>query len=189
MKKIYFIIILLFATKLMLLAQDYTNTRTIVLNYPDSVIKVQILSTQEDIKILDNLKYYWYNNNTIGYNRGGINGTPLHGIYKACNKDGILLTKGEFKHGLKEGKWKTWYISGELKAVENYKNGLKDNVQTYFSENGEVFKEIKYKKGVVIAKKETSFLKSVFKKKEKEEKTVNDSIQTKDEVVEENTDI
>lgn len=192
MKRIYFIIILLFVSNLMLFAQDYStkyNTRTIVLNYPDSVLKIQILNSQEDFKIQDHLKYYWYNDNTIGYNRGGINGTPLHGIYKACNKEGILLTKGEFRHGLKEGKWKIWYTSGELKAIENYKNGLKDNIQTYYSENGEIVKEVKYKKGVEIEKKETSFLKSLFKKKEKEEKMVNDSIQNEDEISNEDTDI
>ncbi|HAF28410.1 MAG TPA: hypothetical protein DCG75_05115 [Bacteroidales bacterium] len=185
MKKTYLIIFLIAITQSLLFAQDYSakyNTRTIVLNYPDSVVKVKVLNTEEDFKIKDDLNYYWYNNNMIGYNKGGVNGKPLHGTYTVCNIEGALITQGEFLHGLKEGKWKSWYISGELKTIENYKNGLKDDIQCYYSESGEIVKETKYKNGVKLENKEGSFLKSIFNKKDKEEKVKNDSTEINNEI-------
>ncbi|MFC2105013.1 toxin-antitoxin system YwqK family antitoxin [Bacteroidota bacterium] len=192
MKKYYLIIFLLVVTKVMLFAQDYDtkyNTRTVMINYPDSIIKAKILNTQQDFKIHDDLQYYWYNDDKIGFNRGGYIGKPLHGSYTVCNNEGVLLTQGEFENGLKEGKWKTWYVTGELKSAENFKSGLKHDLQSYYSENGELVKELKYKNGEEVENTEGPFLKSIFKKKDKEEKSVNDSIQTKTEVIEENTDI
>ena len=191
MRKIYLILFLFTIARTLLFAQDYSekyNTRTIVINYSDSIVKANISNTQEDFKIIDDLKYYWYNNDIIGYNRGGVNGKPLHGTYTVCSTEGMLLTTGEFKHGLKNGKWKTWYISGELKEVENWKNGLKHDIQKYYSESGDVVKEVKYKNGEETENEETSFIKSIFKKKDKEEKAVNDSIEIKVEVSEENQD-
>ena len=192
MKKTYLILILFTLTRTLLFAQDYSeeyNTRTIVINYSDSIVKANISNTEEDFEIIDEMKYYWYNNEIIGCNRGGVNGKPLHGTYTVCNTHGVLLTQGEFKHGLKNGKWKTWYTSGELKEVENWKNGLKHDVQKYYSERGDIVKEIKYKNGVEIENEETSFVKSIFKKKDKEETTVNDSINIKVEAIEQNEDI
>lgn len=188
MRKIYLTLFLFTLTRTLLFAQDYSakyDTRTIVLNYPDSVVKVNVLITEEDFEIKEDCKYYWYNNDIIACNRGGINGKPLHGAYIVCNIDGILLTQGEFKHGLKSGKWKTWYTSGELKKVENWKEGLKNDTQRYYAENGNLVKEEKYKKGDKIVKTGFSGLKSKFRKKDKEEKAANDSIDIKGEVVEE----
>lgn len=192
MKKTYLILILFTLTKTLLFAQDYSeeyNTRTIVINYSDSIVKANISNTEEDFEIIDDLKYYWYNNDIIGYNRGGVNGKPLYGTYTVCNTHGVLLTQGEFKHGLKNGKWKFWYTSGELKVVENWKNGLQHDIQKYYSENGIIVKEIKYKNGVEVENEEASFVKSIFKKKDKEEKAVNDSIEIKVEVSEDNQEI
>jgi len=192
MKKIYLILFLFTITRTLLYAQDYSekyNTRTIVINCSDSIVKANISNTQEDFKINDDLKYYWYNNDIIGCNRGGVNGKPLHGTYTVCNTHGVLLTQGEFKHGLKNGKWKTWYTSGELKEVGNWKDGLKHDIQRYYSETGDVVKEVKYKNGEEVENKKSSGIKSIFKKKDKEEKAVNDSIEIKVEAFEEDQDI
>ncbi len=179
MKRIFLIIILLFSIQI-LFGQDYEskyNTRTVMINYPDSVIKAKILNTQKDFKVDDELIYYWYNDNKIGSNRGGFIGKPLHGTYIVCTNDGVLIKQGEFENGLKTGKWKTWYLSGELRSIETYKSGLKNDIHYYYSEEGEILKEIKFKNGKTVELKEGSFLNSIFKKKDKE--LSDDSIKTK----------
>ena len=191
MKKIYLILFLLVVSRV-IFAQDYStefNSRTIVLSYSDSIIKANILNTDEEYDIKDDLKYFWYNNDIIGFNRGGVNGNPLHGTYTVSNNEGLLLIQGEFKHGLKVGKWKIWYTSGELKSLESWKNGLKHEDQTYYSENGDVITVVKFKNGVEDDGEKTSFIKSVFSKKEKEEKAVNDSTEINVEASEQDLDI
>ena len=191
MKRIYLIIILLFSIQV-LFGQDYEskyNTRTVMINYPDSVIKAKILNTQKDFKIDDELIYYWYNDNKIGNNRGGFIGKPLHGIYTVCTNNGVLIKQGEFENGLKIGKWKTWYLSGELRSIEIYKNGLKNDIHYYYSEEGKTLKEIKFKNGEVVELEEGSFLNSIFKKKDKTDKSKNDSIEDKIKPIKEEHDI
>lgn len=173
----------------MLFAQDYIdqyNIRAIVFNYPDSLVKVNVLISEEEFKIKDELKYYWYNNDIIGCNRGGVHGKPLHGEYTICNIDGNLLVQGNFEHGLKHGKWKYWYVNGEIKRAENWKEGLKDDIQKYYSESGEIVKELRYKKNKEIEakEKESSTKRSFLKRKDKEDKELSDSSDIKVETIE-----
>jgi antitoxin component YwqK of YwqJK toxin-antitoxin module len=192
MKKYYLSIVLLICSTLFLYAQDYTdefNTRTILFDYPDSIVEINILILEKEFEIKDELKYYWYNNDKIGCNRGAVYGKPLHGAYTVSSTDGVLLTQGNFIHGLKQGKWKVWHISGEYKKIENWKNGLKDNIQKYYNEKGEIVKEVKYEKGALVENKETSLWKSIFKDKNKEDKALGDTIDSKVEAIEEESEI
>ncbi len=141
-----------------------TNTRTIIITHTDSVIKANVLTLKEDIKLNDDLKYYWYNNNEIGFNRGGINGKPLHGLYSIYNSENLLLVQGNFNHGLKTGKWKRWYVSGELKKTENYEKGLLNGEKKSFSESGELLETVYYKNGTIVSSEDKSFLSKMFKK-------------------------
>ncbi|MCB2196752.1 MAG: hypothetical protein KQH79_12895 [Bacteroidetes bacterium] len=187
MKKIYLALLCIVYVNV-LFAQDYDskyNTRTVLISAPDSIIKAKIRNTKTDFKIYDELKYYWFANDKIGYNRGGVNGNALHGTYTVYDAENRLMTQGEFRNGLKFGKWKTWYKNGELKSVENYKEGLKQDIQRYYNTNGEIEKEVEYKKGVKVDKNNDSFLKKLFKNKE-QEKAVDDSTKTNKEVVKKN---
>ena len=186
MKRIFISTIFIVFVKV-LFAQDYDskyNTRTVLITTPDSVINAKILNSQKEFKINDELKYYWYADEKIGYNRGGINGSALHGTYTVFDSENKLMTQGEFKNGLKEGKWKRWYPNGELKSVENYKHGLKNDIQIYYNKNGDIEKEIMFKNGIEVEDNDKSFFKSIFTKKEKEQ-PVNDSTQTNKKIVQE----
>ena len=92
----------------------------------------------------------------------------------------MLLSQGEFKYGLKNGKWKSWYTSGELKRIENWKDGLLDGEMKYLSETGEVYLTKQFKKGTEISS-DKSFLNKIFKKKES---TPKDSTQNEVETTE-----
>lgn len=171
MKRLYLTLLcIIFAT--IIFAQDYDskyNTRTVIISTPDSVIKAKILNTKKDFKIDDELMYYWFSDDKMGSNRGGVNGNALHGTYTVYDSENRLMTRGEFRNGLKIGKWKRWYKNGELKSVENYSEGLKDDIQSYYNVNGEIVKEVDYKKGVKVDPKNDSFLKNLFKNKQQEE--------------------
>lgn len=172
MRKIACSIVLIIFTAMLAFAQKYsvnTDTRSIVLNYPDSTLKFEILNTDKSIKFDDNLVYYWYSTDKINTNRGGIGGKPLHGIYYVSSKSGSLLVQGKFDLGLKDGIWKYWYINGELKKVETWKNGKLNGSQINYSRSGKIETELQFKNGkeIVLEEKEP-FLKRVYKKKEKE---------------------
>ena len=149
-----------------------TNTRTVIITTNDQIIKAEILIHRHKIKIDTKLKYYWYNNRQIGFNRGGINGKALHGSYSVCDKDGLLIKQGEFEYGLKTGKWKVWYKSGELESEEIWKDGLLNGDVKRFSRTGELLSLQKIRKGKEIVPQE-SFLKKIFHKTESCDSTQN----------------
>lgn len=170
MKRIYLtLLFIVFAT--IIFAQDYDskyNTRTVLISTSDSVIKAKILNTKKDFKIDNELMYYWYSDDKMGSNRGGVNGNALHGTYTVYDSENRLMMQGEFRNGLKTGKWKRWYKTGELKSVEIYKEGRKHDIQRYYKPNGEIEKEVEYKKGEKVDAKNDSFLKNLFKNNDEE---------------------
>jgi len=145
-----------------------TNTRTVLINGDESVIKAKILNQKKNIEINDELKFYCYNNNRIIYNRGGINGNLLHGTYSVCNKEGLLIQQGQFNYGLKNGKWKSWNLSGELLKVESWENGLLHGEQKIFSESGELLETKNFKNGKEVNSNDKSIFQRIFKEKESE---------------------
>ncbi len=182
MKKILTILSILIASHYSSFSQKdtyNTNTRTIVITCADSVIKANILTQKEEIKFNDELKYFWYNNNKIGYNRGGINGKPLHGLYSVYSLEGLLLIQGNFENGLKIGKWKYWYVSGELKQTEPWDKGVLNGEKKLYSESGNIIETVYYKNGSEVFSEDKSFLSKIFNKEKTVEK---DTIQNEPEI-------
>ncbi|MBN1339747.1 MAG: hypothetical protein JXA03_10515 [Bacteroidales bacterium] len=118
----------------------------------------------EGFKPKDRLFYQWWDGETIGKTQGAYKGSLLVGEYLVCNKAGLLVEKGEFHEGLKQGKWKTWYENGNLRQVSNWKTGLPDGRWVTFDEKGLTQSEknfsagkldgpsIEYENGVAISK-------------------------------------
>jgi len=195
MKKSFSILLLILLIVQVAVAQKYISnpeTRSIVLNYPDSTVKFEILNIEKSIKFNDKLNYYWYATNKISVNRGGIGGKPLHGDYHVSSKLGGLITQGVFKFGLKDGNWKYWYSNGELQKSENWDNGKLNGKQVNYNRLGKITSELNYKDGLlngkclyhetdtilikefkngekVVKTEKEPFLKRIFKKKEKVE--------------------
>lgn len=125
------------------------NTREVIINSADTIVKANILAGQEKNEITPDLVYFWYLKGTISFNLGGYSGKLLHGTYQEIVNNKLIIT-GQFKEGLKTGQWKSWYNSGRLKEISNWQNGLLDGPHIIVSENGEILKSENYAKGKLI---------------------------------------
>lgn len=56
-----------------------------------------------------------------------------------------IYSKGEIRLGMKEGEWRSYYRTGELKVVEHYEKGLKEGEYKEYYENGQLEKEMIFK--------------------------------------------
>ncbi len=105
------------------------------------------------IKYNDTLYYYWYKSKKIMNTQGASSGDILNGSYKKYYISGQLAEAGNFKMGLKVGKWQTWDENGNLTSVYIYKKGIK-NGRYHIYHDGNSTQEGKYKKGKEQIKKE-----------------------------------
>jgi len=55
--------------------------------------------------------------------------------------------KGNYKNGLKEGSWVSYYYNGKLYFKGNYKNGNHEGIWEYYRNNGQLHSKGKYKNG------------------------------------------
>lgn len=76
--------------------------------------------------------YCWFDNRFINCTQGYSLGKPLDGEYIITDLEGHLIQRGEFKNGLKNGSWVSWYPDGYIRSVYNWRNGkLKRNEKVY----------------------------------------------------------
>lgn len=124
-------------------------TRQIIVTNGDSLIKARILIDPPDIKLNDELYYFWYYSDIINSNKGGFTGNLLDGPFIVIDGSKNLLTKGNFKNGLKDGEWKIWYPNGILHYSENWKEGSLSGEFKEFAESGELIEKSLYKKNLL----------------------------------------
>jgi hypothetical protein len=119
-------------------------------------------------------QYYWYSSDLIAANYGGFNGNLLNGTFKKVNLTGILLEKGTFSNGLKNGIWKYWYANGNLKRVEKWNKGVVNGNILEYDKDGAL---INAKAKTIIPENQTQpdstvaktpWHKRIFKKNKKE---------------------
>jgi len=67
------------------------------------------------------------------------------GFWKEFNKQGVLISEGNFDKGLRTGKWKLYYETGELVIEENYANGKMEGTFKSFYKNGRLISEGQYR--------------------------------------------
>lgn len=67
--------------------------------------------------------YHWVRAQTLTITQGGIGGPALHGSFISYFPEGQLQEQGSFRHGLKEGEWRTWGVSGRLTIQEHWNKG------------------------------------------------------------------
>lgn len=136
-------IIFIFNQYFNLYSQEKGNlfVREIEIKTFDSVIVATVLISGEKIKPNKEANYYWYENSKIHSNKSGIAGLPLHGPYKVFDKNGNLITAGEFVYGLKNGIWQYWYMTGTLRKTENYKSGKLSGTPIIYDSRGEKVKK------------------------------------------------
>ncbi|MDG1147195.1 MAG: hypothetical protein P8N52_02700 [Crocinitomicaceae bacterium] len=76
--------------------------------------------------------------------------SKLHGQTRSySSKDFKMTGDGNYKKGLKEGKWIAYYPGGKFPAViSQYKDGALHGVMQQFTRRGKITSEIEYKKGL-----------------------------------------
>ncbi len=117
----------------------------------------QVVENAEELMNVDIVREY-YPNAAVRWEKTYIAGKP-HGIWKEYNDTGavinskiydkgILLGEGIVdESGLKQGPWKEYYKSGELRAEGSYKDGARIGKWKFHYRNGKLEQTGKYKEG------------------------------------------
>lgn len=83
---------------------------------------------------------------------------------------GHSALKGEFRSGLKHGKWEFAYYTGDKEKISHYKDGLLHGAYQYFYDNGTVYIDGQFENGekegewTWFTNKGTKDMKGIFKK-------------------------
>ncbi len=125
------------------------DKRNIHINFPDSIVKVEINNKKNEVKPVTGKDYYWYYAGKIHFNKGGYRGNLLDGKYTVFTPEKDLLASGQFHKGLKQGVWKRWYPNGALQSIVRWKEGLKSGVSKFFNKEGALIKKLNYKKDLL----------------------------------------
>lgn len=72
------------------------------------------------------------------------------GRWTAWYDCGKIWSVGDYKHGLRHGENKVYYVSGQVQYNKNYVNDTAEGIWTFYLENGTEAMKLVYEKGVVI---------------------------------------
>ncbi|MCT4581138.1 MAG: hypothetical protein N4A35_06945 [Flavobacteriales bacterium] len=104
------------------LAQE--KTRRIPITTKDGTkALVEVDNRHKKIKTHSKYTYSWYKAKAILHTQGAYQGDLLHGIYQENYSSKQLKVKGEYRYGLKTGRWRYWDENGKLTKEEHWKKG------------------------------------------------------------------
>lgn len=138
MKKILLLLVLLWCITEVSYTQQNLLTRTVVLKKDTLTIKVDVFVSAIQVDVYKNLLYYSYYNNELHQTQGAYSGHLAHGRYAIYGQQHDIQSLGYFDKGLKPGLWKTWYVGGQLKTLENWSYGQKRGIYEKYHPNGEL---------------------------------------------------
>lgn len=125
--------------------KDKYSCHQVTIVYPDTTIKTYILNQKLRIKPRENIEYYWVYNHKINKNKGDYSYYLIHGPFLVFDVNDRLITKGEFKLGLKDGTWKSWYPDGQIREISHYENGERQGICYLYDPAGELQRVLSYK--------------------------------------------
>lgn len=143
------IVLVVFSCKVQQQNEGIDGNREKIISFQDSIVKLEFLAKNKKLKIVNDVKYYWCSANAINSNIGGYSGSLLDGDYQVIDKKKRLITKGQFRLGLKVGEWKKWYPNGYLRSIENWKGGFKEGEELVYSNHGQLLLLNHYKRGLL----------------------------------------
>lgn len=125
--------------------KTYQEKITLVKN--DTLIQFYVAAdNKQKLYTPSDSKYYtWYGTENIHITEGAFSGKLLHGSYLELYPNRTLKLKGGYNKGLKNGKWQSWYQSGESESVISWKDGLKNGEFRYYDDKGKLREEGYYK--------------------------------------------
>lgn len=129
------------------------DTYVVDVDLGDRTARVSVYYFNPKQKLLSNQKYHWLYKSSIVETSGNFGGKLLHGEYLEYYHNGQLSTKGQFKNGVKKGKWSYWNRDGSIIEKQKKIKKLKNKGKGKRKQNNE---SIKKKKRVVRKQKTKS---------------------------------
>jgi antitoxin component YwqK of YwqJK toxin-antitoxin module len=86
--------------------------------------------------------------NLVLYHDSLFSGVAIH-----KTDSGQIVAIENYKNGLADGTWKEWYKTGELKFEGAYKEGLNDGVWTQWYIDGRVQRKLTFVNGKLVSDK------------------------------------
>ncbi|MEX1192866.1 MAG: hypothetical protein WED10_05260 [Brumimicrobium sp.] len=128
----------------------------------DGFVRFQVEEFNPDKKnkYKKDLNYFWYKSQNVMSTQGGSSGLLLHGIYEKFYNNKQLAIKGNFKKGLKHGKWTYWNDQGRMIKEEFWRKGKPKKSAVNYSVKGEVKKEKNYSKDEIVYNKKDEIIKT-----------------------------
>ncbi len=170
LKKLLYILFLLPGVALFAQKKNIKDLeqRLVILNYPDSTVKCEIMITPKEVETSNELEYFWYYTDELKSNIGGYSGYLLHGKYNVFDLHNNLIEEGLFSNGLRNGVWKRWTIEGKLIQHTEWENGQLNGALIIYMANGKKQLHEEYENGLKHGKqiiyKDTTKQISYFKK-------------------------
>lgn len=151
-KVILLILSLIFAQASMGQAgKNFLNYSKVQIDNEDTYCTFYILKDSKKLKIKpkSDMYYTWYFKKQLNTTQGNYSGKLLSGVFEMYNYDDRLLERGDYSNGIKEGAWYTWYTSGNLKSIINWKEGKMHGVVELYTESGVLVERTQYKDGLL----------------------------------------
>ncbi|HXD93107.1 MAG TPA: hypothetical protein VNX01_07820 [Bacteroidia bacterium] len=150
--KLYTYCLLILISNTLFAQKGYDQAKEVTYNAnianTDSSVRAEVYyETNKNIKIEQNVVYYWFYLNKILSTQGGFEGRLLHGTYSCFYPNNNLKEKGEFKDGQKTGKWIAWYTNGKIRETSTWKKSVKNGLNEFFDKDGNVTLQANYKYG------------------------------------------
>ncbi len=132
---------------------EISNHQNISVNTPSSKIRAVINTDNKKSRKIKMRRYCWYDNSSIHETYGGYSGYLLDGEYTEFTYPGNELSaSGQFKNGLKNGKWITWNENHSIKEKSFWKNGELNGKRYSYDINGNLVLVENYKSGKLNGK-------------------------------------
>ena len=80
--------------------------------------------------------YYWYAQGRVQHAQGDVQGRRLHGPYRLLTREGQPLRQGQFRRGLKTGRWQSWYANGQRATLQTWRRGHPHGSLRAYDETG-----------------------------------------------------
>ena len=100
--------------------------------------------------------YYSYYRDSVYTTQGGYHGYPLHGRYVERYPDKGLKVLGQYRYGLRVGKWQYWDEGGVLRKVSHWRAGQETGRFRIYDEAGEL-----QQRGYLPSEMESGLLRAV----------------------------
>lgn len=134
----YFLLIVLF----MLFGFGGTSLKKRI---SDANWRYEFYTTDKVVTPKSEREYYWFKGGLIHKSEYGTGGELLHKDFYKYYHSNQLAETGQYKCGLKEGYWKTWFENGALQSEVYWSSGQRDGSYYMYDQTGFLVEKGRFK--------------------------------------------